>query len=86
MRPSASKGMRSYSPYPIDCTAAPSTWPSAICGLTTCPQSTASTTFNTRTRPVSVSTSTSANTAANGGGESYDMCDACAMIWNWSRW
>src|SRR5262245_15078253 len=66
--------------------AAPSTWPSAICGLITWPQSTASTSFNTVTRPVSTSTSTSAKTAANGGGESYDMCEAPAMIWNWSCW
>src|SRR5262245_28488794 len=57
-----------------------------MCGFTTCPQSTASTTFTTVTRPVSVSTSTSAKTAANGGGESYDMWDAVAMIWNWSFW
>jgi len=33
-----------------------------------------------------VSTSTSTNTAANGGGDSYDMWEAVAMIWNWSFW
>ena len=48
------------------------------------PQSTAVTSLVTLTSPVSVSTSTSANCAANGGGESLETCDAVPMICSWS--
>ena len=63
----------------------PSIWPAAVAGLIAMPQSTTITSFSTVTWPVSVSTSTSANWAAKGGGlTGLDMCDAVAMIWCWS--
>ena len=58
----------------------PSTWPLAVTGLTVTPQSTAITSLVTVTSPVLVSTSTSANCAANGAGESAATCDAVPMI------
>ncbi len=64
--------------------AAPSIWPSASTGLIARPQSTALTSFSTRTSPVSVSTSTSANCAVNGGGDFSDTAEAVPMICCWS--
>jgi len=50
------------------------------------PASTAITKRSTRTSPVSMSTVTSANWAAKGGGETGETYEATAMIWRWSRW
>ena len=47
------------------------------------PQSSAITSLSTVTWPLSVSTVTSANCAANGGGDTGDMYDATAMICRW---
>ena len=47
------------------------------------PQSTAATYLMTTTLPVSVSTSTSAKCAENGGGDLWLMADEIAPIWNW---
>jgi hypothetical protein len=49
-------------------------------GLMATPQSTAITSFFTVTCPVSISTSTSANCPAKGGGESVATKEAVAMI------
>ena len=50
------------------------------------PQSTADTKCTTATSPVCRSTSTSANWAMKGGGDSCTMWEAVAWIWNWFRW
>ena len=58
----------------------PSTWPLAVIGLMATPQSTAITIFTTVTWPVSMSTSSSTNWAANGGGQSGETCEPVPMI------
>ena len=68
----------------MPCVTAPSTCPSACIGLTAVPGSTAVARCSTLTWPVSVSTSTSANVAQNGGGLSVLKCDAPSMICSFS--
>ena len=58
----------------------PSTWPDDVIGLMGTPQSTAMTRAFTVTWPVSMSTSTSANWAAYGGGDSVATYEAVPMI------